>query len=99
MTFGFAAAVLLMVFFAVRTVVFWAHWTDPEMRNLALEGWMTPGFVARSWHVDRGRLSEGLGLDPRGGRQTLSEIAAARGIPLDELEREIMAIIIADKVR
>lgn len=90
----FAAAVLLAALFAVRAAVFWTHWSDPENRDQPLAGWMTPGYVARSWHVDRGVVAEALGLEPGAGRgMTLAEIAEAQGVPLSELEARLIDAI------
>lgn len=91
---AFCAAVLLAVFFAVRSALFWAHWSDPARRDEPLAGWMTPRYVALSWNVDRAVVGEALGLEPGGGRRmTLAEIAAAQGVPLSELEARLMAAI------
>lgn len=90
----FAAALAATLFFAARTALFWAYWADPARRDLAIEGWMTPGYVAQSWDVGREVVGEALGLVPgEGPRLTLEEIAAARGVPLAEIEAELMAAI------
>ncbi len=91
---AFAAALAVTLFFLVRTAVFWVYWSDPARRDLAIEGWMTPGYVAQSWQVERELVGAVLGLEPGEARgRTLGEIAAARGVPLAELEAELMAAI------
>lgn len=91
---GFALALVATVVFAVRTAVFWVYWSDPAHRDQGLEGWMTPRYVAHSWGVDRDVVGGALGLAPGGGpRMTLAEIAADRGVPLAELEADLMAAI------
>ncbi|MDH3264748.1 MAG: hypothetical protein OEM24_12215 [Paracoccaceae bacterium] len=91
---AFAAALAVTLFFAVRTAVFWVYWSDPARRDRAIEGWMTPGYVAQSWQVDREVVSAALGLEPGVARgRTLREIAAAQGVPLAELEAALMAAI------
>jgi hypothetical protein len=96
----FAAAVLLATFFAVRAAVFWAHWSDPANRDQPLAGWMTPGYVARSWGVPRETVGEALGLAPGAGRgMTLAEIAEAQGVPLADLEAQLTAAILAARAR
>lgn len=93
---AFAAAVAVTLFFALRTAVFWIYWSDPARRDLAIEGWMTPGYVARSWRVEGAVIAEALGLGPGEAHgRTLGEIAAARGVPLAELEAAVAAAIAA----
>lgn len=87
---AFLAAVLVAAFFALRLVIFTIHWSDPARREQPPAGWMTPGYVAHSWGVDRKVVLEALGLpDPalglEGRRATLEEIARARGVPLAQL--------------
>lgn len=92
----FVAAAAMALFFGVRTAVFWVYWSDPAHRDMAIEGWMTPGYVARSWQVEREVVGEALGLAPgTGGRLTLAEIAAARDVSLDEIEAGLMAAVAA----
>ena len=49
----FVVASLAAAFFAVRLVAAWIYWSDPTHRDAAIEGWMTPGYVAQSWDVPR----------------------------------------------
>lgn len=100
MLLGFAAALAVTGFFVVRTVVFWVYWADPAHRDLAIEGWMTPGYVAASWQVDRAIVANALGI-AEGQRRglTLAEIAAERGVPLAELEAGLRAAIDAARVQ
>jgi ABC-type dipeptide/oligopeptide/nickel transport system permease component len=93
---AFCGAVLLGLGFGVRSALYWAHWSDPASRDAQIEGWMTPRYVALSWGVDREVVAGALGLDPGGGRrQTLAEIAQAKGVPLAEVEAALMAAILA----
>lgn len=94
----FLGAAALMLFFAVRMMLFAAYWHDPAHRDAVLDGWMTPGYVARSWHVDPGLLGPIVGLGPGEGRGvTLAEIAERKGIPLQVLLDEIAAAIARDR--
>ena len=69
---------------------------DAELAVLA--GWMTVGYVAHSYDVDRLRLAEALGLDPSQRlRLTLDEIAARSGMPLAEVEATLLAVIAAER--
>lgn len=76
-------------FFAVRLTVFTLYWADPAHREQRIEGWMTPGYVARSWGIDRDVVLAALPpLSPDtlpGARPTLNDIAKATGIALPEV--------------
>lgn len=74
------------LFFAVRLVVFWLYWADPAHQRAPLEGWMTVGYVSRSWSVPPEEII--ALIDPAAAGQrpfTLAELAAARGEPLSAL--------------
>ena len=93
---GFALALALTLFFAVRLVVFTLLWSDPAMRNQPIEAWMTPGYIAHSWHVPREVIVEALGRpDPESRGLTLAEIAEARGATEAELVAALDAAIAA----
>lgn len=80
----FAAAVALTLFFAARFVAFGIYWADPAHRDRSPEGWMTPGYLARSWDLPREALRDLLALPETEGKPpTLAEIARTRGEPLD----------------
>lgn len=94
---GFLLALAVMAFFAIRTVLFWIYWADPAHRNQAIEPWMTPRYVAHSWHVPPEVVGRALGLVPGGGRITLGEIAARDGVSLEEIARRVIAAIEAER--
>lgn len=82
----FVIACLAALFFAVRLAVFTIYWADPAHRDLPLEAWMTPGYVAMSWDVPREVVGEALGLEPASGaRKSLETLAAERGVPVSAL--------------
>ncbi|AOZ69628.1 hypothetical protein LPB142_10120 [Rhodobacter xanthinilyticus] len=94
---GFGLALGLMVFFGARTVSRALYWADPAHLRQTPEPWMTPGYIARSWHLPNGALVDLLGAPQEGkGRQRLADIARARGIPvevlIDELTRALPQI-------
>ena len=64
---AFVAALALTALFTIRAAVFAVYWTDPAHRDQAIEGWMTPRYVAHSWDLPRDVVGEALGLDPGGG--------------------------------
>lgn len=91
---AFALAAGVTLFFAVRLIVFSVYWADPAHRESLPEGWMTPGYVARSWHVSRDALRQALDLpDFAGHPPTLAEIAQARGEPLPDFLAEVSAAL------
>jgi hypothetical protein len=73
---GIAALVLaigftgLHAYRAVRAAIFWSHNQDEP-----IQGWMTVGFVAHSYHVPPGILYQALGLPPGHNRRPLRVIA------------------------
>jgi hypothetical protein len=90
---GLGLALLAVVAFTVRLVVFAVYWSDPAHRDHhPVEGWMTPAYVAHSRGLDRTALRDALGLDP-GTRATLEEIAASRGVPVDAVIAEVEAAV------
>ena len=94
---AFLVAIAVTLFFAARFVAFTLYWSDPAHRNQAPEGWMTPGYVARSWQVPREDLFLELDLPTKPDRpRPLADIAAERGVPLpvllDEVARAVAAL-------
>ena len=91
---AFVAAVFITLFFAVRLVISGVYWADPTHRDQVPEGWMTPGYVARSWHIPRGALLAELNLPPTSNRpHSFEEIAETRGVPLSQVLGEVSAAI------
>lgn len=96
---AFATALLAAVFFGIRLIVFTLYWSDPANRNLPIEGWMTPRYVAMSWDIPRDVVGEALGLEPDGGLGpvTLDRLAEDQGIPTDALISRLETAIAAHK--
>lgn len=91
---AFAVALGLAVLFAGRTTAFYIYWANH--RDAPLQEWMTTGYVARSYSLDREELRLALGLEPSvRDRRTLLQIAAQKGIPVSQLIAEIEAAIAA----
>ncbi len=89
-TTGFALAVVFTGLFAVRAVTMMVYWSDPDHRDQAIQGWMTPRYVAQSWHLPPRVMYEALGTEEMPGRRkTLGDIAAERGISVKELSDQI----------
>lgn len=91
---AFVLASALCIYFAVRLVVFTVFWADPAHRQQSPEAWMTPRYVAHSWHLDPSDVAKAVGLTERPDqRPTLSYIADQRGVPIEVVLAEIHALI------
>lgn len=91
---GFGLALAVALVFAVRLTIFTIYWADPAHRQQPVAGWMTPGYIARSWEVPPEVIRAALPVLPETGRRpTLAQIAEAEGIPLPELIAGIEAAI------
>jgi hypothetical protein len=91
---AFLMACAVTLFFAGRLTVFTVYWATH--REVPVEGWMTVGYVARSWGLDPRALDAEAGLPPpevKGHPQPLAEIAKARGVPVAEVIAEVEAAI------
>jgi len=81
-------------FFAVRMVAFSIYWHDPAHRQQQIAGWMTPGYVANSWHVPREVVLEAIDAPRNPGHPlNLADIAAMQGKTADEVIAEAQAAI------
>ncbi len=91
---AFALAVLVAVGMAGRVLFAWVYWNANHQQAVA--AWMTPGYVAHSWKIDRSalidRLIEPLDLMP-GRRETIAEIAKRTGMPEAEVIARIEAAV------
>jgi hypothetical protein len=83
-------AALLALFFAGRFLLHVFVWEGRQDEPLA--PWMTLGYVARSYDVDRDDLAQALGLE-HPGRLSLAQIAARSGRSLPEVEAELRAAV------
>lgn len=90
---AFVAALSLTLYFIgsiTWQAVYWAN-----HRNMAVQPWMTVGYVANSWGLN-GRdidLTAGLPL-PDGHPLTLIEIAVQRGVPVADVVAAVEAAIV-----
>ncbi|MCL4189917.1 MAG: hypothetical protein KJZ85_20150 [Rhodobacteraceae bacterium] len=94
---AFLLAVAATLFFAVKLVVVAVVWSDPARRDQPVAGWMTPGYVARSWRVSLDDILAALALQRGPGTRptTLAEIAERSGRPLAEVIATVEAVIAA----
>jgi hypothetical protein len=95
LTSAFLLACAVTLFFAGFTVtraVYWANHQEEPVR-----GWMTVGYVGRSWGLDPRELDAVAGLplpEERGHPLTLAEIALDRGVPVTDIIAEVEAAIV-----
>ena len=69
-------------------------------RDVAIEAWMTPRFVAHSWRVPRPVITEALEFESEFGRPpNLQMIAAERGVPVEQLIIEVETAIAEYRAR
>lgn len=83
----FALALVLTVVFGGRLVLHSLYWADPAHRDQEIAGWMTPGYVAHSWKVPNKLVGDALGFTKETFEpgQSLTELAAERGVPVESL--------------
>lgn len=95
---AFVLASALTLFFAVRLLSQAIYWADPAHREQAVEGWMTVGYIARSWNLE-GPDIDALAKLPlpqvKGRPQPLVEIARDRGVPVADVIAEVEKAIAA----
>lgn len=94
LTSAFLLACAVTLFFAGRIVVQAVYWQTHQ--DVAVEPWMTVGYVARSWDLDPRTLDRLAGLplpQVKGRPQPLSEIAKDRGVPVETIIAEVEAAI------
>ena len=92
---GFFLALATLLWFAGSFVADAVYFNDPKHKNQALEEWMTPRYVSRSWKVPPEELRPLLGLgkpDGNGRPPTMGQIADELGISLEVLEGRISQI-------
>lgn len=94
LTSAFLLSCVVTLFFAGRFVghaVYWANHQNEDVRP-----WMTVGYVARSWGVDGREIDALAGLpvpEVKGHPQTLSEIAADKGVPVADVIAAVEAAV------
>ncbi len=94
-----ALALAATLVFGLRAALFWADRHERIAREQPVAAWMTPGYVAHSWHLPREVVAEALAIDrnAKPPRAPLAEIAAARGVPVEALIAALEAAIAAHR--
>jgi len=94
---AFLLALSVSGFFAARFVTSSIYWADPAHRNVQIEGWMSPGYVARSYRVPLEIIAASIGIDPAAPppRRTLAAISVLQNKSLDTLRSDILEAVIS----
>lgn len=93
---SFLLACAVTLFFGVRFVSQAIYWANPAHQNQTVEGWMTVGYIARSWDVPGPQIDLMVrlpGPKVKGHPQPLSEIARDRGVPVAEVIAQVETAI------
>ena len=93
---GFIAACALTMLLLVSLIADLVYW--PKHRNVEISGWMTIGYVAHSYDVEKELLSDALGIEADLRRHlTLKSIAQAQEISLPTLIDTLQTAIDAER--
>ncbi len=96
LVFTFTLACVLTLFFAARLVTSAIYWSDPAHQNQKVAGWMTVGYIAKSWDLKAFEIDVIAKLPlphVKGHPQPLIEIARDRGVPVATVIAEVEAAI------
>jgi hypothetical protein len=90
---GFLGALILTSILFMRLIADVAYW--PQHQDETISGWMTVGYVAHSYDVDKDGLLEALGIETDLRRHlTLKAIADAQDMTLAELRNALLKAVI-----
>ena len=93
---GFMAALVLTTVLFVRLIADVVYW--PRHRDTEIAGWMTVGYVAHSYDVDKDGLVDALGIETDLRRHlTLKAIADAQNMPLADLQDALLEAVAAQR--
>lgn len=92
---AFLLATALTLFFGFRFVRYTIYWSDPAHHQEVVQGWMTVGYIGKSWRLDPREIDRvaGLPVPEHGHPLTLRQIAQARGVPVEDVIAEVDAAI------
>ncbi|KEO61421.1 hypothetical protein [Thioclava indica] len=87
---GFTVALIAALFFSVSFVRRAIYWSDSAHHRQIPEPWMTPGYIARSWHLPIPEVEAILRIENSralvgSGRPTLDRIATATNQSVEAL--------------
>lgn len=92
---AFGLALIVTVFFGARLAV---HAVYCGHRDRELAEWMTIGYVAQSYRVERDDLARAVGVEPGFGRRlTIAGIAERTHRSVNEVKTALLAVIRAKR--
>ena len=95
---GFLLALVLTAFLLTRLIANLVYW--PQHQDVEITGWMTVGYVAHSYDVDKDSLTEALDLEADIRRHlTLSAIADTKDLPLTSIRDLLLDAITAERAK
>lgn len=82
-----ALALAATALFGVRTALIWGHRHDRFAGEQPIQAWMTPRFIAHSWHVPPEVILEALDapMPPPNGPMNLEKLAEFNGTSVEAL--------------
>jgi len=93
---GFIAACVLTSLLLVSLIADLVYW--PKHRDAEMSGWMTIGYVAHSYNVEKEPLADALGVEMEIRRHlTLKSIADSEAIALPTLFEILQTAIDAER--
>lgn len=96
---AFGLALCVTVFFGVRLALFSLYWADPAHHRQALQDWMTPRYVAYSYHLPPEDVMRALsGGAEVARRPTLGDLSEITGQSLEEMQA-VIASMAAEQAR
>ena len=94
---AFLAVLCLAGFFGFKSVSQFVYWADPQNQDQTLAGWMTPRYVAQSYHVPPEVIQTAFGLDmdaaPR--RISLETLTAENDMTLEAMQSRVDTAVAA----
>jgi len=95
---AFLVASALALFFGGRIVVRGIYWANPAHHRQLPEAWMTPGYIARSWHLPPEAVDAAIGVEDsrnlfENGPPTLERIAAQQHVSATDLIGRLEAVL------
>ncbi|MCH2168666.1 MAG: hypothetical protein MK107_13155 [Oceanicola sp.] len=99
LTLAFIAALALTLWFGGRFTMQAVYWADPRHQQQEIEGWMTLGYIGRSWQVPPPVLADALeaahALEQRHRYPPLARLSQRSDVPLADLIATLDAAIAA----
>jgi hypothetical protein len=90
---GFLLGAAVTLFFLIRITSSAIYWSQHQEE--VVKPWMTVGYIAKSWGLDPAQIDALTGFpSPKGhGPWTMKQIAAARGVTVDEVIQQVTQTI------